>query len=688
MYQLIKKNIKIVPFLVFNLIVLSLNAQIKLDSGFMLLDNQRFDEAKSFFENVLLKEPNNISAMIGFGRALGLKGNAEPAFAYFDSLSQTHPKELEILLNRAEAILWKKEAKAGEINYLNLLQKFPDNYVAYIGLGNALAMQQRYEEALARYEKSAELNPSLEYTQFLIKSTMNNLAYQLLNLGKFEKSKQFYFKALARDTNNVQSLSGLVSVFLAQDSLKKAAIYAQKLSKVQGAEVQGLTLLGYTQKLQGKINEALATNETAYKMTMPTDTVQHLQAMNNLIYAHLWNRKINKAAKLQYRLNVLYPMKQERLVPQAQVYVYQGKMRHALGILNDIRKADSSSFDGNLGLSDLYLGLGNNKKAWKYIQNTLKYYPFQKDALFVKKKVQIALSPDIKTIYNYFSDNQQNTSQQYTIQATYPIGWLTNIGLNYQHLDIGVIETPKQVMMKSYTGWLSIRPALGLELTGQITNNELIYASNSNEIWLTNAKIAYRFEGGHSFEFSRSKERFYYTASLLEQNLFTTNNTIVYNGKLFNILGIYANAQQSKFSDENKKRSLYASLYYNVGTLPLKTGISQLYLSFDLQVPFLYYSPERMISRELFIQYNNYLYEEKKWQISAEVALGQLVEKEQDPQILYRFTGYVAYRFGKGNNLYLRAIRGNSSQAQLNLYAVTLIEAGAKLTLFGLRKVK
>lgn len=688
MYKNIIKNIKIVPFLFLMLNTLFCQAQSNLDSGFALLDKQQYDEARVFFDKVLKSEPQNKGAMIGFGRAIGLKGEALPAFTFFDSLSRILPNDIEILLNRAEAILWKKDAKAGEINYLNLLQKYPDSYVAYIGLGNALSMQQRYEEALARYEKSAELNSTLEYTQLLIKNTMNNLAYQCLSLGKVEKSKLFYNKALERDTANIQSLSGLVSVYLAQDSLKKSVYYAERLSKVEGAEVQGLTLLGYTQKLQGKLASALKTNELAYKITMPDDTIRHIQAMNNLIYAHLWNRKINKAAKLQYRLNALYPTRNERLVPQAQVYVYQGKMRHAITILKDLRQKDTSSFDGNLGLSDLYLGLGNNKKAWKYIQNTLKYYPFQNDALSVKKKIQLALSPDVKTIYNYFIDNQENTSQQYTAQANYPIGWQTNVGFNYQYLEIGTEAQPKSLKMNTLSGLLSIRPTLGLELQGQLGKNEVTNSTTSNEIWLTNFKVSYRFEGGHSLELSRGKERFYYTASLLEQNLLAINNTLIYNGKLLNTLGIYLHAQQSNFSDDNKKRSLYTSLYYNVGTLPIKTGVSRLYLNFDLQVPFLYYSPERMVSHELFLQYNNYLYEEKKWRFSAEIAMGQLVEKEQTPQLLYRLTGYAAYHFGAGNNIYLRVIRGNSSQAQLNLYAVTLAELGMKLTFFSLRKAR
>jgi tetratricopeptide (TPR) repeat protein len=679
--KLIKKGILFAAFwLVPNFLI----AQININEGFTLIDQQKFDEAIIFFDKAIKAEPKNKGALIGYGRAIGLKGNAQEANLFFDSLTTVFPNDPEILLNLAESILWKKDAILGEKTYLDLIKKFPDNYVCYIGLGNSLSMQQRYAEALIEYEKSAKLNPKLDYTRLLIKYTLVNRAYQLYTLGRNDESKSYYKAALKADSVNVQALNGIASVYLAQDSFPQAEIYFTKQSKVVGSEAEGLMMLAYTKKLQGQYQQAFSLNRRAHLLIEPKDTALFLKTGSNLLYGYLWNQKINKAASWYKTLAQNYPDRNELIVPKVQVNVYKGNLRHAADILRKLVKKDSTSFDANLGLSDLYMGLGNYQKANYYIKKTLKYYPFQNDAIFLQKKLHKNMTPQNNIVWNYFLDNQTNTSQQYTLNLSSPLGWKSNIGLEYKYLQIGTSDLPRAVKMNTFSGILSVRPALGLELSLKGSNNQLLESQANTSNWLYQLKGAYRFEGGHSVELSNSRELFYYTADLLKRNILSKSNTLVYNGKIHNLIGIYVNAQKSAFSDDNSKTSLYTSAYYSAPLYNVKFGVSRLYLSFDLQVPVLYYSPEKMTSFEGFFQYNNYLLEEKKWQYSAELAVGQLQEKGQEAQLTYRLTGYISHRFGYNDNWYVRVIRGNSSQAQLNLYSVTLVEAGLRISPEGL----
>jgi hypothetical protein len=300
--------------------------------------------------------------------------------------------------------------------------------------------------------------------------------------------------------------------------------------------------------------------------------------------------------------------------------------------------------------------------------------------LFVKGKLQKAMSPFAIAKWNYFQDNNRNFSNQYTAQIGIPLGFQHNFLAEYQSLYIGNKNDSTTTQMNNLAATLQTRPRLGWQLSATLQHSTI--ADTDNPFWLYKITTAHRIEGGHFIEFSHSKERFYYTAQLLQQNIATRSNTLIYNGKVKNLIGIYTHLQRSNFSDDNQKNSLYAAVYHNFSTRNLKVGAAVLYLDFALQVPVLYYSPEQLRSAEVFVEYNNFLIEEKKWEYRLELATGLLQEKEQPQQVTYRLTGYLSHHFGFQNHVYLRVTYGNSSQAQLNLYSVGLAELGVKVALW------
>jgi Tetratricopeptide repeat len=672
-----KKNFYLLISLYF-LMTSSSEAQITIKEGFDLIDQQKFTQAFIFFNNYLHEHPKDKSACIGYGRALGLKGNAKEAYIFFDSLLIIYPHDLEIELNWAESILWKKEASIGEKAYRNLTKTYPKNYVAYIGLGNALSMQQRYTEALEQYYFAKKLNPTLDYINILLKNGMTNQAYKLYTQAKYEESKLFYKKVLLQDSLDSEALNGIASVFLVQDSLKQTKKIYTKLSKIKGQEVKATVMLGYTSKLEGNYNDALLLNQKAFRMTYPEDTALYLLASTNLLYAYLWNQKINTANTWLKQLEYKYPKRLELTIPKAQLYVFQSRQRKSAAILNSVLQKDSTSFDANLGLADIYLGLGNYLKANQYMKKTLALYPNQPDVLFVKHKLNKALAPQNNFKWNYFKDSNKNFSNQYSYYFSTPLSWQSKAAFEYNYLTIGVKNSPQTTIMNNFIGSYSINPKNGWQLLFQGNYNQIIEKNKYHNL-LYKIRTSHQIEGGHYIEITFNKDIFYYTSVLLQKNITTQNIGLVYNGKIYNTVGIYSNIQKTSFSDQNKRNSAYVSIYVNAPIKNLKSGISALYINYALQVPIIYYSPLKMTSLEYFIQYNNFLLEEKKWQFSAEIAAGILKEINQKQQFTYRLTGFTAYNFEDNNQFYIKGIFGNSSQLQLNLYSISLLEIGLKI---------
>ncbi|MBT8222507.1 MAG: tetratricopeptide repeat protein, partial [Eudoraea sp.] len=80
-----------------------------MDPGFRMLETGDFESAEIFFDSYLEKEPRNKTALICYGRAVGLNGKPQNASTLFESLLEEYPRDLEIQLNLYESYLWKEE---------------------------------------------------------------------------------------------------------------------------------------------------------------------------------------------------------------------------------------------------------------------------------------------------------------------------------------------------------------------------------------------------------------------------------------------------------------------------------------------------------------------------------------------------------------------------------------------------
>ena len=57
-----------------------------MTEGFQLLETGKFENAEQFFQKVLVDYPNNKTANLCYGRAVGLNGNSIKAVAIFTEL--------------------------------------------------------------------------------------------------------------------------------------------------------------------------------------------------------------------------------------------------------------------------------------------------------------------------------------------------------------------------------------------------------------------------------------------------------------------------------------------------------------------------------------------------------------------------------------------------------------------------
>ncbi len=224
-FNFVLKLSKLKTTLCFLLVFIALRgmAQDPLQEGYDMLEVGNFTNAELFFSKHL--NSNGKTVRICHARAVGLGGRKEEALDLFIDLADDYQQDVEVGLNLAEAYLWNSEAPPAISLYEEILKEDPNNFVANLGLGNALALKKQYGPALESIERAFSLdatNPSVLASYTSISTAM---AYDLYKRGRYSQAKLFIDKVIAIDPNNTEAIN--ISSLISEDA--KTTIQANYL---------------------------------------------------------------------------------------------------------------------------------------------------------------------------------------------------------------------------------------------------------------------------------------------------------------------------------------------------------------------------------------------------------------------------------------------------------------------------
>lgn len=115
------------------------------------------------------------SAFLNLAQLYDATGDKEASEAAFKKAEQLPGGALEAMLARASIKLSHRDGAGAEQQLRTLLAVSPDQPRALLMLGSALALQQRYDDALAVYERALKIVPGNPTIQFFIALTLHNL---------------------------------------------------------------------------------------------------------------------------------------------------------------------------------------------------------------------------------------------------------------------------------------------------------------------------------------------------------------------------------------------------------------------------------------------------------------------------------------------------------------------------------
>lgn len=679
------KTLKTVITSILLVLVFTSNAQ-NMQAGFEYLETGQYEKAESFFNTILEDYPENKTARLCYGRAIGLNGNSENANLIFTKLLNDHPNDFEVKLNYGESLLWNSKFEIAKTYYSNLVKEVPTSFPALLGYANTLSNLKAYDNALLYVNKALDVLPGNANALVSKKYIYLGYAYQNQQAQNYDKAEMLLTRNLELFGEDKETLLNLANLYLIWNKLDAANSIYERLGKNSSHQLESLNGLALVSHLNEKDKKALQISEQAYNLlSNETDTRRIQQTKERYIQALIWNRKYKQAKFLIDSLVKEEPNENWILALRATMNVYKSNFKKSLEDYNRILENDSTSFDGNLGKANALKALGYYDSAYNAAEQTLNIYNNQKDAVNFINQMNINFTPTLDSRAAYTFDNGDNKAYYFNTNVAFPLSTKLKVLGNYNYRNTTNTFTKNSANSNDLSLGLSYQLLNNVTFNGTAGITSAKAKNNDYTQLLTDVSLKIKPFKLQSLDVGYEREVQSFNADLLDREIIQNNFYANYNLSTNFNLGWFTQYMYTSQNDGNNRHLLFTSLYYNILRKPsLKVGLNYQYITFKEQVPTIYFSPERFNAGEVFL---NLIKDEnttkiKQWYYELTAATGIQYIENDDSQTTYRFQGKLGYKFSERSMLNLYGTHSNIASATAAGFTFTEIGLRFKWRLF------
>lgn len=638
-----------------------------MQEGFTYLETGQYVKAESFFKTVLKEYPDNKTAQLCYGRAVGLTGNSKKAVSIFTELLNTYPNDFEIKLNYAESLLWDKNYSNAKSFYENLIQENNTSFPGLLGYANTLSNLKIYKEALIYVNKALEVSPENQNALTSKKYIYLGYAYQNQQAQNYDEAERLLKENLTLFKDDKDSLLNLANLYIIAGKFDEAEVTYTRIGNTKANKTIALNGLALVKHLKGKDKDALNISTEAYStIDTLTDTTLIQNTKERYIQALIWNKKYKTAQKLIDALYEESPNENWILALRATLNIYKSDFKKSVADYNQILENDSTSFDGNLGKANALKALGKYDEAYQSAENTLKFYDNQKDATNFIKTLNTNFTPFLETKASYTFDNGDNEAYAFQGNLEFPTStrfkWMASYG--YRNTSNSVTNTKATSNNMALGLAYQLLPNVTFKGTAGITSAK----ADSDDYTQLLADVSFNIKPFklQVLDVGYKREIQNFNAELLDREIVMNNFYANYNLSTNFNLGWFTQYYYTNQSDDNARNLLFTSLYYNIlGKPSLKAGLNYQYITFKNQVPTIYFSPEKFNATEVFVNLikDEAITKPKEWFYQLTAATGYQFIENDAKQSTYRVQGSLGYKFSERSLLNLYGTRSNIASA-------------------------
>lgn len=172
---------------------------------------QQYDSAYVNYKRALQLDPENESALLGYGNVLVVRNERDSAILMFNRALEINPDYKEASYGKALVFYDQKKYNDGIMILQPLIESNPEYYDAKLLMGDCYYIQKKYDDAITWYEDA--------YQNGGIRSRIlcHIMAYIYDTKGDYEKAISLYQEALSYDSSIVELYQRLGELIPGED---------------------------------------------------------------------------------------------------------------------------------------------------------------------------------------------------------------------------------------------------------------------------------------------------------------------------------------------------------------------------------------------------------------------------------------------------------------------------------------
>jgi tetratricopeptide (TPR) repeat protein len=172
--------------------------------------HNQYQSAAKFYERCLLHHPSNNYALFGFADCYKSLGQFNKAIEIWNRYLEHDGKNITVLTRVADAYRKLHDFKNSKLTYLRVIEMEKCNAYAIIGLGHLHYDFKEYRDALFYWEKMLEIKHSMSNVDIRVLTSIGNCHRKLRS---FDAGITFFDAAAKREPDNFYALFGLGDCF-------------------------------------------------------------------------------------------------------------------------------------------------------------------------------------------------------------------------------------------------------------------------------------------------------------------------------------------------------------------------------------------------------------------------------------------------------------------------------------------
>jgi len=647
-----------------------LNAQHKYQEGFDLLENGAFGNASEFFEKALLESPDDVTAQICYGRAIGLSSNPAKAIEIFKALDLSYPENLEIRLNLAESYLWNNEAETARLIYESILVNTPDSFAGNLGYANALSILEKYDLAFSAIEKTLIIEPNHP-------SALNSKKYILLGQANQYRIDKDYFNAtqilssLNQEYKNDQDvLLSLANLSLETKDINLATSYFQEMVEHDLKRYDAYLGLSYCALLSKKFDKSIDYADLAVANS-PNVKSEQIRAGITKVNAIAAKGLFQKARAELQELELTYQSDLQIDLAKARLMIWDREPQKALNMYQFLNQSNPENFEIKMGLAESYIGLKNRKLAQSYILQALEIIPGQTDAQRLFDRLDQQNNSSLEIGYFNANDIGKNKSQVFSARLNHHLAEDHKAFISFENRDASQSTNESSANLKQILVgnlWQANAKTSVLTSAG-VSLNQSNVANNTAAIY--KAEIKHSPNKHADLTLGANKEIHNYNVDLINSEIGVNHFYLNGNFSLKNNFGIYSQFIHTRQTDQNQRNLLFTSFYNTINKQAgFKVGANLLYFFYN-EKNIRYFSPGSFSSAEGFFQLSNIDNQETRFIYHGFLGLGlQQIERET-LQFTKRIEIKAGYRLTQKSKLLIEYMSSDAAQSTATGFSIS-----------------